>query len=242
MKQLSKDWLTEGMIDFEYKKYVLLGYLQSIRQNFDVKKLYPYLSDLIFHYQNLLAIKSNKRELANFFPKSITKADLKKLEFIYNKLIEDDEIMQELEAIIDFAEPKIKKQLEQGKNIYEYVEENLEIEPIGLSPLYVDEGYMLVNRFKEKRTHVYQYRVSIYSDAKDKYRALNTTYLDSYKNQLGMSFESLKIKLAKANGSLPNPATYLVTEKTAYPFESTTLPVAKRLLVRYIVKNEKTRN
>ena len=29
MEKLSKDWLTQGLIDFEYKKYVLMAYLQT---------------------------------------------------------------------------------------------------------------------------------------------------------------------------------------------------------------------
>ena len=71
MKQLSEDWLVEGHIDFEYKKYILLGYLRSIRNNFNLNKLYPFLSDLIFHYQNLVALKNKKKEYTDFFPKSI---------------------------------------------------------------------------------------------------------------------------------------------------------------------------
>ena len=57
---LSKNWITEGIIDFEYKKYILLAYLQHIKSEFDERKLYPMLSDLFFHYQNLLQFKENK--------------------------------------------------------------------------------------------------------------------------------------------------------------------------------------
>ena len=60
MEQLKVDWLTDGLIDFEYKKYVLLAYLKNVRANFDDKKLYPFMSDMVFHYQNLMTIKSNK--------------------------------------------------------------------------------------------------------------------------------------------------------------------------------------
>lgn len=31
MDNLQKDWLTQGLIDFEYKKYVLLAYLNKAR-------------------------------------------------------------------------------------------------------------------------------------------------------------------------------------------------------------------
>ena len=61
MKELKFDWLTEGLIDFEYKKYILLAYLKEVRHNFSMNRLYPYLSDLVFHYRNLQQIQNNKK-------------------------------------------------------------------------------------------------------------------------------------------------------------------------------------
>ena len=40
MKTLGADWITDKHIDFEYKKYVLLDYLQDVNQNFEASKLY----------------------------------------------------------------------------------------------------------------------------------------------------------------------------------------------------------
>ena len=47
MRNLEKDWLTAGLVDFEYKKYVLLAYLQSVKTNFKEQKLYLDLVDLL---------------------------------------------------------------------------------------------------------------------------------------------------------------------------------------------------
>ena len=63
MKQLSETWFAEGRIDFELKKYTLLAYLQQVNQYFTESKLYPQLSDVIFHYNNLQALKENKKFL-----------------------------------------------------------------------------------------------------------------------------------------------------------------------------------
>ena len=57
MERLKHDWLTEGLMDFEYKKYILLAYLKDIREKFNKSQLYPFLSELIFHYNNLQKIK-----------------------------------------------------------------------------------------------------------------------------------------------------------------------------------------
>jgi hypothetical protein len=114
MKKLEEDWLTKGLIDFEYKKYILLDYLQHIKEQFKERRLYPFLSDLVFHYNHLLTIEEQKKVIKEAFPKRITKADFKKLEFTYQKLVEEEEIMEELKAIIEFALSKIKEPLKEG--------------------------------------------------------------------------------------------------------------------------------
>jgi hypothetical protein len=40
MKSLGANWFIEGHIDFEYKKYILLSYLQDINSHFDNKPAY----------------------------------------------------------------------------------------------------------------------------------------------------------------------------------------------------------
>src|SRR3954470_4871967 len=131
MKELNKNWLTEGLIDFEYKKYVLLGYLQNVRDNFSEKKLYPTLSDLLFHYKNLLSIKENKKLLRENFPKQISKADFEKLELIYDEIVNDDKVMQEIEDILAFSLPKVQEHLAEGKDLYENIEEKISVSPVG---------------------------------------------------------------------------------------------------------------
>jgi hypothetical protein len=42
MEKLKENWLTEGLIDFEYKKYVLLAYLKSVKESFSRVELYPF--------------------------------------------------------------------------------------------------------------------------------------------------------------------------------------------------------
>ena len=79
MEKLSKDWLTQGLVDFEYKKYLLLAYLQTVKKSFSKVELYPFLSDLVFHYRNLVAVKENKALIRDSFPKEISLEEFKKL-------------------------------------------------------------------------------------------------------------------------------------------------------------------
>ncbi|MFM6350079.1 MAG: hypothetical protein ACKPFK_33810, partial [Dolichospermum sp.] len=72
MDKLDSNWLTQGLIDFEYKKYVLLAYFKTVKESFTRVQLYPFLSDLVFHYRNLQTLKNNKSLLRESFPKKLS--------------------------------------------------------------------------------------------------------------------------------------------------------------------------
>jgi hypothetical protein len=234
MEKLSKDWLTQGLIDFEYKKYLLMGYLQTVQKSFDRTELYPFMSDLVFHYRNLVSIKENKSLIRESFPKEISIEDFKRLEVSYRKLIDDDAIMSELESIIEFALPQLSDSLKDGSVIYDYVESQCEISPIGVTPLYAKEGYLFVSQPPEKETILYRYQISIFGDSQEQLRSLNTQYIDTIEKNNANTYEQLKLSLIRRFKDLPNPATYLILSKMKFPFTETLMPVAKRLFVKHI--------
>jgi hypothetical protein len=237
MDQLSKDWLTQGLVDFEYKKYVLLAYLKTVKNSFGRVELYPFLGDLVFHYRNLLAVKENKTLLKESFPKEISLEEFKKLEISYRQMIEDDAVMSELESIIEFSIPQIKGSLQEGSVIYEYVESQCKIEPIGVTPLYAKEGYLFVTQPPESETSIYRYQMSIYEQSHEILRSLNTTFIESAPRNMGNTYERIKLDLIKRYRDLPNPATYLILSRAKFPFSETLMPVAKRLFVKHLSKD-----
>lgn len=115
MDTLSENWITENHIDFEYKKYMLLAYLQHVAGSFTENKLYPPLSELMKHYRSLTALRDNKKLFHDSIPERMTSVDFKKFKIMYEKMIEDDNLMQEIENIILFSIPQFEKHLAEGK-------------------------------------------------------------------------------------------------------------------------------
>ncbi|HOA39047.1 MAG TPA: hypothetical protein PLQ32_05210 [Flavihumibacter sp.] len=234
MKTLSQTWFAEGYIDFELKKYTLLAYLQEINRYFDENKLYPQLGDVIFHYNNIITLRDNKKVLQEQFPKKLTGIQLEKLQLLYEQVIADDELMEELENIIHFAEKEIKGAIRNGTEIYEMVEKSIEIEPVGLIPLDNKEGYFLLSTHHSRATLVFHYRLSIFEKHDEQYRAIRTSFLHQTERSIANSFENIKVNLIKDNKEMPNPAVYTINTSLVFPVEETLLPIAKRCLVRYI--------
>jgi hypothetical protein len=236
MDRLKDNWLTDGLIDFEYKKYQLLAYFKEVKSSFSRVELYPFLSDLVFHYRNLISLKENHSLIRDSFPKELSPEGLKNLEVNYKRMIEDDLIMQEIESIMEYALPQFKASLDEGSYIYEYVESKCEISPVGLTSLYANEGYLFVTQPPEKETHVYRYQATIFEQSTEMMRGIHTRYMLTAERSLSSTYENLKLSLIRQYSELPNPSVYLVLSKLRFPFDQTLMPVAKRLLVKQISK------
>jgi len=238
MGTLSENWITEKHIDFEYKKYILLAYLSEVNNNFEVNRLYPCLADLIEHYKQLSSIKENKLNILNSFPKRLKNVDVENVQVNYEKLIEDDKMMEEIETIVNYSIPKFEYYLNEGKKIYDFIEEQLHISPVGLIPLYPNEGYILLNNCGHREVQVYEYQITLFEQPNVKYRGIHTAYLTSYSKNISNTAESIKSDLTKNYKKYPNPATYMIESEISIPLEETFLPIAKRTLVKYLASNE----
>ncbi|MDB5017799.1 MAG: hypothetical protein JWQ84_2631 [Mucilaginibacter sp.] len=236
MKELSKNWFIEGSIDFEHKKYILLDYLQEINRHFDKSKLYPNLTDLIFHFNNLLYFKKNKSMLQQSFPQRLTKADIEAVKLTYQKIVDDDNSMKEIEAIITYALQKMDPAIQTGKEIYDFVESQLNIDPVGIVPLMPYQGYFSLRNGRERTNLIYEFQITIFENKDDKYRGINIQFVDTYEESITRTPEAIKLELIRRNQYMPNPAVYYVQSDITFPLEQTLLPVAKRSLVKYISK------
>lgn len=234
MKSLSETWFAEGRIDFELKKYTLLAYLQEVDQYFNENKLYPQLADIIFHYNNIVAFRENKKYLQEHFPKKLTGIQLEKLQVLYQQMIEDDDLMTELEDIIHYSAGKIKGTIHNGTEIYEFVEEKININPVGIIPLDIQEGYFFLSSGNITSTRVYHYRLSIFEKHDEKYRSIKTAFIDNWQRSISSTYEHIKSELIRHRKELPNPAVYAIETALHFPVDETLLPIAKRRLVKFI--------
>jgi hypothetical protein len=234
MKTLSETWFAEGYIDFELKKYTLLAYLQQINGYFSENKLYPPLTDILFHYKNMVAFRDNKKLMQDEFPKRLSEVHVEKLSLLFEQAIDDSEMMKELSEIIDYATEKMQETIASGTAIYDFVETNINITPVGIMPLNNNEGYFILNNCKGNNTLVYQYNLTIFENQDATYRRIKTELIDHQYRGISTTYEHIKMDLIRKKTDLPNPAVFAIETSLRFPVEETLLPVAKRFLVKYI--------
>ena len=172
--------------------------------------------------------------LQEHFPKKMTGIQMEKLQLLYEQMIGDDELMQELEDIIHYSAGKIKNAIHSGKEIYEFVEDKLNINPVGIIPLDIQEGYFFLSSGNDKNTGVYHYRLSIFEKHDEKYRSIRTLFIDNWQRSISSTYEHIKSELIRHWKDLPNPAVYAIETPLTFPVDETLLPVAKRSLVKFL--------
>ncbi len=117
------------------------------------------------------------------------------------------------------------------------MKEKINIFPVGVIPIYSKEGYLLLSRFagKTKKANVFRYTVSLFENQSDFYGRIQTNFVTTFTISPENTFENIKIELIRNYPQMPNPATFAIESELFLPMNETLLPVAKKLLVKYIV-------
>lgn len=233
MTRLNPNWLTEPCIDFEYKKYLLLGWLQHVETSFLRHQLYPVYNDLWKHHRALQSLRTERSALRDLFHRELIGLHQKRLELQYQDLYEDSALMDEIGSIIEFAIPSMASYLEEGSQLKEAYREALELDTVGIIPLYQREGYLMLSQ--QNQASVYHYKLNLIQELEEPPRPqISTAFVTEYTVNFTTNYEYIKSDLMKKQTELPNPATYVVKSSMELPAKETFLPLAKEILFEYI--------
>ena len=221
--------------DFEKRQYQILEALKRIKRRFRSNRIYPELGKMVELYRHLKDLSERVKELREELPKRIKEIDLQKMRIIREPVYVDPANLAEVEKMVDWGLPLVKKTMDEGVAVFEYVDENTSIEQVGIMPKYRDEGYVFVPNHQEHKLRLYQFELSIFHSSEDTYRSLKTSLVDSVQwGEAVQSPNAIKLNLIKKYQDLPNPATFSVDTKVECPYRETLFPVAKRKLVRHL--------
>jgi hypothetical protein len=93
---------------------------------------------------------------------------------------------------------------------------------------------MLVRDGDIPEIKVYEFSVKFFQHDEENFRSVQTQYLTSYKKSFVNTSENIKIDMIRSRKKLPNPATFSVESVFEFPLEETIIPLAKRMLMKYI--------
>jgi hypothetical protein len=85
--------------------------------------------------------------------------------------------IEQLSEILEYFIPMLAKGAEEGKQLYEFVEEHLEWREVGLTPLLKGEGYLFLCSV-DNHVDGYRYMMNLFEKADDRWRAVHTTFVN----------------------------------------------------------------
>jgi hypothetical protein len=233
MESLSLNLFTGAVEDVERTQYKVLAGLKKARSAFDAQRVYPYLGRLVKLHGALVTVLDRTEEFRTPETGRVSGIDWDEKTVTYEWPELEGTEMAEVEDLIRWALPRIRDAIEEGKDVYEHVEDNLELETVGIMPSYVQEGYLMVPHREEGVLHVLRYTLSIIEGEDERHRALKTTHCKTVSQEsVDVDPSTIKLQLVEERRDLPNPATYFSSIDLHVPYQETLLPVVKRRLVR----------
>lgn len=234
MKRIDVDMLIQAVRDSEKSRYEILAELKRIDNNFYHNRLYPDLNDIISSLTTMISFNERLKHMTELVPKNVKGVDPEHLVIEFQES-QDSDLMKGVHELIEWALPRMKRTVDEGKTIYDFVEENFDVDVVGILPQYVDEGYFVLPDHSRSSWYVLSYEVTLFHENNSHYRSLRTSHVEVLYDQLVDSPPSVvKSKLREFKPELPNPVVFRFDTDLDFDFYHTMLPVAQRLLMRTI--------
>lgn len=216
--------------DAEAARYRVLAGLKQAHTAFVQSHVYPHLADLIRLRRALRDFLDGVDRYREGRSGPIKGVDWESQEVIFD--VPDGEAPLLAEDLARWALPVLTDVIEEGRTLFEFVDEHAELEAVGLIPPYQDEGYLILPD-ESRGVSVLRYTMSALTGEDGLYRSLRTTPIAADLPPLAPP-RTWKERLVERYPDLPAPATFRLAADVAFPMEATMLPIAKRKLLRII--------
>jgi hypothetical protein len=235
MEPLRLELFTGAVDDVEQTQYQILANLQRAEAAFEEQRVYPHLGRLVQLHRGLVTVLERTEDFRSPETGRITGIDWDDASVTYEWPELEGTEMTVVEDLIRWALPQIRSTIEEGRSVYEHVEENTELETVGIVPSYLQEGYLMVPDRESDVLHVLRYELSIIQEEGEKHRALRTVHCKTVEQEgVDVHPSSVKLDLLEERRDLPAPATYFSNTDLQVPYKETLLPVVKRRLIRHL--------
>lgn len=147
MENLDGDWFIKPPIDFEIKKYILLGWLMKISNEMKNIRIFPSLSFL----------ESNIEILDSIYQKINTINE----KVLLNKFDMNNDNIKEVYDIIEFSIPLMREKINQMEKLKLYCYDAIKIEKIRINKSSMERGIVVLYSEEGFPTNIFSWKPSI---------------------------------------------------------------------------------
>ena len=213
---LNDFWLTSDPIDFEYKKYLLLAYDQKLKLEYDKRKLYPHLTDLVDKLSYVNGFLKNLTALEDS-AKEIDRINWLEKEIVYRTKI-NDEMFDDVKYIAWYSQNILSDLYIQFKNLYDDIDGSIVITGNRFSIFDKFNGYIQVKHNKKERLLYYEIYKTIYPEPTFHIKTTKPDLKDYYRDRYTKNI-------------------FEVVVNENYPAKESAIPVMRRKFLLHVLGN-----
>lgn len=241
MEKLDMSLFISAAEDNEKAKYNIAGYLQKCLKAFRSNRIFPFFSNLLEYRRVIKVTLKSSADLEKKFPRPIRGVDLARKRIIYGDLPElSRREYVHMKDVMRWSLPHIETVIEEGKTVCAFVEETSSLDPVGILPRYLNEGYLIVPHDSRGALAIVHYRQEIYTDARAERHVVLSTDIVGEIPDLTTPWDPVAIKEEIVEqADFPNPPVFVGTTEINFPFDETVFPIMRQKLVEYIMRENK---
>jgi hypothetical protein len=231
MKAWEWDWLFNADFNKAKKSLEWKFFLKEIDEDFRLMMLSPRYADVKQIHTMFDMLLNNWNNLYRNIPTTISGFDLNRMSANFEKTQGHKSIEERLDFVSGFMMPLLKMRYNDGLSIKEFVFDHLHLSPVGIEPLHISNGFLLLKNVNANNTLAFRYSYNGLIDEQNR-PYLTTEKVWEYEYSISNSFLNMKQNLhQKFGGQSP---VYLIESDIELPLWHSIRPVAKSKLARYI--------
>ena len=214
-------------LDEELEEYRLLAYLQRVDAQYREHKLYPWLDELQRRIAQLRALAERAGVMDAMQPSELRGRDRGRRELV-RRPPPVPAAWAGVERALERALPVLARARERGRELRDELNGHIRMEPVGMVPLDVREGWLLLRQHNQALVYAYSLPIVREMQAPGTHRYIRTRFHATCTVGISSTYGHIKAELVRT-GPLPNPATFAFESDITLPRMETFLPLAKRI-------------
>lgn len=236
---MDTDWVFQGGVDSEQKKYILLSYFQKLNKNLEEFKIYPMFTELSLHLGNIQTLLTRNQIL--YTDKKFRSID-DELLMVDLKVKEipqmDDNEFDEYQRILKFSQPKLFDYFNIVKSLWVVVNDKIYVNvKKNKKNLSSNTGFFYFE--KKDVIYIWRYIKRKVKKTPNQYRTKIDLIYNGTKD--GLTILELLSKFSETFTS-KNESKYPIFEvlcNDELPMDETLIPLFKRKVMWFISNNNK---
>lgn len=238
---MDTDWLFQGIVDSEQKRYVLLDYFQKLNNHLEKMEVYPMFIELSLHLGNIQTL-INQNKILYTDKKFLTNDDellISDLKVKDIPVLSEEEIV-EYHQILKDSQPQLHDYFGFAKSIWSIVYESVDIIlKKNKNNTQSKNGFF----YYKNNDGLYVWKYSIKRVYKTKGQTKTVTKLVYFGEEDNLTIQEIISKFSKTYEK-DNEKSYPIFEiqcKDIFPIEETLLPISKRKIMSFINQQNKVK-